>query len=69
MFPAGSLTTSWLYWLAGTVAIRTLAPLARHLFYVFIRIDEVDVLALNGGDGKNHQRSKTNPVGYVKYQS
>jgi hypothetical protein len=43
--------------LVGTIAIRTHAPLARHIFYVFFHIDWLDALAHCMGDVKRHCRS------------
>jgi hypothetical protein len=40
--------------LVGTTAIRTHAPLARHMFYVFFHIDRLDELAHYVGDRKSH---------------
>jgi hypothetical protein len=48
------------------VAIRTHAPLARHVFYVFFHIDRVDKLAHHVGVGKMHQRSKADRAVRVK---
>jgi len=45
--------------LAGTVAIRTHVPLARHVFYVFFHIGQADKLALHVDVRKIHRRSKT----------
>jgi hypothetical protein len=47
-------------------AIRTHAPLARHVFYVFFHIDSVDKLALHVGVGKIHGRSKSDLASQVK---
>ena len=41
--------------LVGTIAIRTHAPLARHMFYVFFHVDRFDVLAHYVGDRKSHR--------------
>jgi hypothetical protein len=52
--------------LAGTVATRTHAPLARHVFYVFFHIEVVDKLAHHVGVGKVHGRSKSDLAAEVK---
>ena len=52
--------------LAGTIAIRTHAPLARHMFYVFYRVDRLDVLAHYVGDIKSYGRSRANRARKVK---
>lgn len=51
---------------AGTVATSTHAPLARHVFYVFYRIDPVNTLAQYMGVVKDHRSSKTNLTLKVK---
>ena len=52
--------------LAGTTAIRTHAPLARHVFYVFFYVDRLDVQAHCGGDIKDHAQSRANRLPNVK---
>ena len=56
-----------LYNLADTVAIRTHASLARHGFYVFYRIESLDVLAQFVGVVKNHRWSRADITAKVKY--
>jgi hypothetical protein len=58
---------SELYYLAGTVAIRTHVPLARHGFCVFYRIEIIDALAQFVGVVKNHRRSRADITAKVKY--
>ena len=53
--------------LAGTIAARTHAPLARHLFCMFFRIDRLDALAHYVGDIKLHCRSRANLPAKVKF--
>jgi len=53
-FPRGFGDNVQTLLLAGTIAIRTHAPLARHIFYVFFHIDRLDVLAHYVGDIKSH---------------
>jgi hypothetical protein len=53
--------------LAGTVATRTHAPLARHVCYVFYQIDGVDPVAQYMGVVKGHPNSKTNLNKKVKF--
>jgi hypothetical protein len=60
VFPCGFVDNVQTLYLADTLAIRTHAPLARHVFYVFFHIDRVDALAHYGGSGKIHCRSKAN---------
>jgi len=50
---------SWLL-PAGTVATRPHAPLARHVCYVFYRVEPADALAQYMGDVNNHRSSRTN---------
>ena len=52
--------------LAGTVAIRTHAPLARHNFYVFYRIELVDTLAQYMGVVRIHRCSRADITQKVK---
>jgi hypothetical protein len=63
---AGLLTMSGLLLVAGTVATRTHAPLARHMFYVFFDIDYVDTLAHYVGVGNSHRQSRANMMAKVK---
>ena len=55
--------------LVGTIAIRTHAPLARHMFYVFFHVDWLDVLAHYVGDIKAHYSSRANQPEKVKFYS
>jgi len=57
---------SGLYYLAGTVATRTHAPLARHVFYVFYHLERIETLAHCMGVVKNHRRSRPDPGQNVK---
>jgi hypothetical protein len=61
------VTMSELYYLAGTVAIRTHVPLARHGFCVFYRNEIIDALAQFVGVVKNHRRSRADITAKVKY--
>jgi hypothetical protein len=54
--------------LAGTVATRTHAPLARHVCYVFYQIDSIDPVAQYMGVVKGHHKSKTNLTRKVKFR-
>jgi hypothetical protein len=65
--PRGSADKVQTLLLAGTIAARTHAPLARHLFYVFLRIDCVDALALYVGDIKSHGESRADERTNVKF--
>jgi hypothetical protein len=53
-FPRGFGDNVQTLLLAGTIAIRTHAPLARHIFYVFFHTNRVGVLAHYVGDRKSH---------------
>jgi hypothetical protein len=64
---AGLVTMSELYYLAGTVAIRTHVPLARHGFCVFYRNEIIDALAQFVGVVKIHRRSRADITAKVKY--
>ena len=66
IFLAGLWTIAGLL-LAVTTASRTHAPLARHLFYVFIDAENYGVLAHYVDAIHIHQRSKTNLVRFVKF--
>ncbi len=55
--------------LAGTVAPRPHAPLARQVFCMVILIEIVDGLALYGGNGKNHRGSRADLTENVKSQA
>jgi hypothetical protein len=54
--------------LAVTIASRTHAPLARHLFYVFIDAADHGVLAHYADAIHIHSRSKTNLARFVKFR-
>ena len=58
---------SELYNLAGTVAIRTHVPLARHGFYVFYRNEVLATLAQFVGVVKNHRWSRADITAKVKF--
>ena len=58
---------SELYYLAGTVAIRTHVSLARHDFCVFYRNEVIATLAQFVGVVKNHRRSRTDITAKVKF--
>ena len=58
---------SELYYLAGTVAIRTHVPLARHGFCVFYRNEIIDALAQFVGVVKKHRRSRADITAKVKF--
>jgi len=58
---------SELYYLAGTVAIRTHVPLARHGFCVFYRNEIIAALAQFVGVVKNHRRSRADITAKVKF--
>ena len=60
---------SGLLFVAGTVANRTHAPLARHMFYVFFHFDWLDVLAHYVGDIKACYSSRANQPEKVKCYS
>ena len=60
---------SELYYLVGSVAIRTHVPLARHGFCVFYRNEIIDALAQFVGVVKNHRRSRADITPKVKYGS
>lgn len=60
---------SELYYLAGTVAIRTHVPLARHGSYVFYRNGFIDALAQIVGVVKKHRKSRADITAKVKYGS
>jgi hypothetical protein len=53
--PGGFADNVRTLYLAGTVAIRTHAPLARHDFYVFYRIEFIDAPAQYVGVVRNHR--------------
>jgi len=61
------VTMSELYYLAGTVAIRTHVPLARHSSYVFYRNEVLAALAQFVGVVKKHRRSKADITAKVKF--
>jgi hypothetical protein len=52
--------------LAGTAAIGARAPLARHLFYEFLRVRKGNASALYAGVGNIHRQSTANLVPKVK---
>jgi hypothetical protein len=52
--------------LAGTAAIGARAPLARHLFYEFLRVRKGNASALYAGVGKNHAQSTADRAQKVK---
>jgi hypothetical protein len=58
---------SELYYLAGTVAIRTHVPLARHDSCVFYRNEINDALAQFVGVVKKHRWSRADITAKVKY--
>jgi hypothetical protein len=58
---------SELYYLAGTVAIRTHVPLARHGCYAFYRDEVLAVLAQFVGVAKNHHWSRADNTAKVKF--
>ena len=60
---------SGLYYLAGTVAIRTHVPLARHGFYVFYRNEVFAALAQFVGVVKNHRWSRADITAKVKFET
>jgi hypothetical protein len=60
---------SELYYLAGTVAIRTHVPLARHGSYVFYRNEVLATLAQFVGVAKNHRWSRADITAKVKFES
>ena len=64
--PGGFVDNVQTLLLAGTVAIRTHVPLARHVFYVFFHIGQADKLALHVDVRKIHRRSKTDLTPQVK---
>jgi len=57
---------SELYYLAGTVAIRTHVPLARHGFCVFYRGEIIAALAQFVGVVKKHRWSRADIIAKVK---
>ena len=65
-YPRGLVDNVLALLLAGTIAICTHTPLARHLFCVIIRIDQVDTLAHYVGDKKSQWRSRANLIVKVK---
>lgn len=60
---------SELYNLAGTVAIRTHVPLARHSFYVFYRNEDLAALAQFAGVVKKHRWSRADITAKVKFET
>jgi hypothetical protein len=66
-FPGGFVDNVRTLLLVGTIAIRTHAPLARHMFYVFFHVDWLDVLAHYVGDIKAHFGSRSNRPEKVKF--
>ena len=60
---------SELYNLAGTVAIRTHVPLARHGFCVFYRNEVLAALAQFVGVIKNHRWSRADITAKVKFET
>lgn len=61
------MTMSELYYLAGTVAIRTHVPLARHDFYMCYRNEVIATLAQFVGVVKIHRRSRADITAKVKF--
>ncbi len=61
------MTMSELYYLAGTVAIRTHVPLARHGYCVFYRNEVIATLAQFVGVAKIHRRSRADITAKVKF--
>jgi hypothetical protein len=51
---------------AGSAAIGARAPLARHLFYEFLRVRKENASALYAGVGKVHRQSTANLAAKVK---